>query len=704
MVTMAQNVTPSKNNGKKNKSLVSRLFRSPKKPSSSSKTSSDDHHTTTPVYSTSSGSGGGDGHGHGSSDMHGALHENHEDEYDGLLERRRTSSSQQKQQQPYATLRERSAPDDEYAYNKKIEKEQQQQLSRDESSRSDSEQREQQHQQQDKLIPIRTTPPRPITSQSGSRQKKKKQQTMMMGDGSNPSKSIRTSKSGPMSLKRAALTRPFGRSSLPPFCRKYIVSIDPKLTTHEDEADGYVYHIRVMSEGMPRIKCTRTLCEFLWLEGTLRMEFNGALLVPLLSEYGILQFDDITYPSTDDLLTSRNRVNEIDLENWLSDVLNGVRGQGELILQHPKVCVFTSLAVEAFLYRNTTLPALERPDINSSTGSHGEKSMVAAWRAFTTKPFQCFANTLKEDDFGHLLSKCDPMTFDDDYDNSKRISSKLGTVMPPPSADVQLHNPTLEAYRILIMKRLRMANMALKFTKKLISCESSRNTLWKRFAVSISNLYGFELDICGSKVGTGNNGFEPLQPKIKKDGKMDDSLRMMIRQKNERYLPQLSHLYTLMNSYAKDLSQASPSFDSFLYGISKVVSNHDPKKITFTPGKSIDWQTIKQMATQHLQKDSSDACDEVANEAFETRLRENEGIMMDFLKMLIRGTHVSIQHSIGIFKIEIFSYQLLRFEIHEQLTNISKWKQVKLYCWQIVRRICHNLFKLSPLVNHYIAT
>ena len=185
---------------------------------------------------------------------------------------------------------------------------------------------------------------------------------------------------------------------------------------------------------------------------------------------------------------------------------------------------------------------------------------------------------------------------------------------------------------------------------------------------------------------------------------MDDSLRMMIRQKNERYLPQLSHLYTLMNSYAKDLSQASPSFDSFLYGISKVVSNHDPKKITFTPGKSIDWQTIKQMATQHLQKDSSDACDEVANEAFETRLRENEGIMMDFLKMLIRGTHVSIQHSIGIFKIEIFSYQLLRFEIHEQLTNISKWKQVKLYCWQIVRRICHNLFKLSPLVNHYIAT
>ena len=105
----------------------------------------------------------------------------------------------------------------------------------------------------------------------------------------------------------------------------------------------------------------RSLDNFVWLEHALNTEFQGGLVLPLLSiAVGMTDLEQVTH--------------EIDanlLRDWLNDVLNGIRGQGELLLgQHHEKAVdlIRSEAVEAFLYRNTA--PLQKPSnlINSMMG------------------------------------------------------------------------------------------------------------------------------------------------------------------------------------------------------------------------------------------------------------------------------------------------------------------------------------------------
>ena len=103
----------------------------------------------------------------------------------------------------------------------------------------------------------------------------------------------------------------------------------------------------------------RSLQDFVWLERALRVEYHGAMLVPLLSLalylYNEVGEDDASTGSTvisegtrnippDGNITStsfgyleekmdRNElVDNTVLANWLYDVFNNVRGNGELIL------------------------------------------------------------------------------------------------------------------------------------------------------------------------------------------------------------------------------------------------------------------------------------------------------------------------------------------------------------------------------------
>jgi hypothetical protein len=63
----------------------------------------------------------------------------------------------------------------------------------------------------------------------------------------------------------------------------------------------------------------RSLENFLWLEQALTAEFQGGLLLPLLSiAVGMTDLEQATHEVDAELL-----------RNWLNDVLNGIRGQGE---------------------------------------------------------------------------------------------------------------------------------------------------------------------------------------------------------------------------------------------------------------------------------------------------------------------------------------------------------------------------------------
>ena len=281
------------------------------------------------------------------------------------------------------------------------------------------------------------------------------------------------------------------------------------------------------------IQCSRSLHDFLWLEWTLRSEFTGAVLIPLLSESGILDYDSPNdfsddnhsiYRNIQELLESGERVKEQCLENWLADVLNGVRGQGELIIHHPHVLILSSLAMEAFLFRNTNLHTSE----NDLFSSHQQKvnqntanNSGSAWRTLLlAKPFQCVNPDAVNTILNEAPFQCGRMNNENDP-----INSKLGELdAPMNSHDIQMHNPVLESYRILFMHRQYNTKISLRRLRPLLSSESSHGVAWKRVCIAMLNLLNFECDIGKSTVG--GSGCE-----VSNKDNIEESLRIFSRQK-----------------------------------------------------------------------------------------------------------------------------------------------------------------------------
>jgi len=113
----------------------------------------------------------------------------------------------------------------------------------------------------------------------------------------------------------------------------------------------------------------RSVADFFWLEQALQREFQGALLLPLLSVAlgaaagQIMGNTTTSATSNSSSVASEMPVESERLKHWLSDVLNGVRGCGEWqlpiqqqqqqqLLAFPQVDVIRCESVETFLYRN----------------------------------------------------------------------------------------------------------------------------------------------------------------------------------------------------------------------------------------------------------------------------------------------------------------------------------------------------------------
>lgn len=182
------------------------------------------------------------------------------------------------------------------------------------------------------------------------------------------SSSIKTGSLSPAAAKRKQfkllLSRPFGRSSLPSDLLTWAVEVSP--AEWDNSERQWKYRIQVSRQTTARIKepsspsasmalTWRSLESFVWLEEALTKEFQGGLLVPLLSiAVGI-----------NDLEQATHEVDAMLLRDWLSDILNGIRGQGELLLGHKSVDLLRSEAVEAFLFRNTA-PLLKEENLIGS--------------------------------------------------------------------------------------------------------------------------------------------------------------------------------------------------------------------------------------------------------------------------------------------------------------------------------------------------
>ena len=124
---------------------------------------------------------------------------------------------------------------------------------------------------------------------------------------------------------RAALSRPFGRNSLPPhMASNWVVEVSPAEWDADEER--WKYRILVqrrtlaeLDDSMTTAFTWRSLADFVWLEQALRAEYHGGLLLPLLS---------IAIGTPDVVNFTQQDVDATLLKDWLNDVLNGIRGQG----------------------------------------------------------------------------------------------------------------------------------------------------------------------------------------------------------------------------------------------------------------------------------------------------------------------------------------------------------------------------------------
>ena len=365
---------------------------------------------------------------------------------------------------------------------------------------------------------------------------------------------------------------------------------------------------------------SRSLQDFVWLERALRAEYHGAMLVPLLS---LALYFDTSKNDDDDTasMTSKTTMSEgsrkmppdgnvisqsigyledkMDgnetvetsiLANWLMDIFNGIRGNGELILLG-RGEVSESEAVETFLFRHTELlkepSRMGRMDVNpcraSGLGSPFNLFTIlggdredgcnrSLFDNFLENPFACFGSesqTGRQDSEklslsklcasgatgvpGNCSSNMSMTSIEDDFAGFQLSSSAIAT-----------HSELLEAERDLIASHIRCTTVAMTKVHALSKDEAYVGQCWKRFAVSLSNLFSVEKDLETAHIGDQIKSSKKNQPfrKLRKTA-VDDGLRILARGKVDRARPSLAMLQSMMNAYYADLNSVVPAFKEY---------------------------------------------------------------------------------------------------------------------------------------------
>lgn len=485
------------------------------------------------------------------------------------------------------------------------------------------------------------------------------------------------------SKTKLILSRPFGRAGLPPkVARNWVVEVSPA----EWDADEYLWKYRILvqkrtlqsTEGCSSFTTAftwRSLRDFIWLEEALRAEYHGGLLLPLLS----------VAIGTADLKNTQYEVEASILRDWLGDVLNGIRGQGEVVLIRQTVDLIRSEAMEAFLYRNTdplTQPArmdvsnkshlpitsiLDFPWKDSPIKEVKDESFVASlWN----KPFSCFPI---DDMCTGPESVHSPTTPQLPLGMMSCSSRALGDVAtlelqdsfvqyePHDSSPLATHSELLEAERSLVAAYRKSSMAAMDKVRSLTEEEGQIGAAWKRFAISLSNLYSYEKEVENSKVGEINkaNGGLPYR-KLSKQS-VDELLRLMAKQKIERSTPGLRALDGMLSAYVADLSAVPPALNAYSEAVAHLSHLDDAPEKTRKKQKNAEttwsesFRALASIKLIELKKSVSSFSNsastapsstlEVENaqsqrKAFERRVFANERMLRDSLTSMCRATHV----------------------------------------------------------------
>jgi hypothetical protein len=286
-----------------------------------------------------------------------------------------------------------------------------------------------------------------------------------------------------------------------------------------------------------------------------------------------------------DILSCQHEVDSRLLANWLGDILNGVRGQGEILFKLTKIEVATCESMDAFLYRSDLVHHIDTPKTpgsptprsrkdgtkNHTNGGHDE----GKWSVFF--PDLCYSDCVKPPSPVkeamktpvNIIKNCSsPALGSGRTDSDPNLMVDITTVENWNTAGLALHSDLLQAERDLIWSWRTRSLMAMEKLRILNEQEKHIGGSWKRFAISVSNLFAYEKDVETARLGDSKLRRELQMPykKLQKSA-VDDCLRILARQKVDRSSPSIEAVNVMLSAYVADLSTVQPSVKAYLEGL-----------------------------------------------------------------------------------------------------------------------------------------
>lgn len=468
----------------------------------------------------------------------------------------------------------------------------------------------------------------------------------------------------------------------------------------------------------------RSLQDFVWLEQALRAEYHGALLVPFLSlalyfnalSEATANVDDDSSLNTKSVKTSSTSRQEVDsvLENiaagvdgtsgsslaqsfryleakmdrkeaasetvlaeWLSDIINGIRGSGEFIILN-RVDVVESEAMETFLYRhaetleNKTLgfdpcraSGLGTLNIFSLIGLTDSKVRCDS-KSFGPI-FDCFGSEAACADAQKRsnatpLAMCTSGSTGVGVQHCNSFLSESGDIdfswLQQSSQGIATHSKLIDAEKNLIASYLKSTSLALDKVAALAKDEAYIGLCWKRFAVSLSELFSVEKDLEQAHIGDSIKSSKKRQPfrKLRKSV-VEESLHLLANAKVSR-ANGLVHLKSMLNAYYADFTSVVPALKEYAESVEQL-SNIETSSVNDDAriGGPNEWQSlVKELTlgvTRHITGGSvSIASDPTADEeshtlgslstvqtrALHKRLMTDEKMLLDSITLLCKAS------------------------------------------------------------------
>ena len=440
---------------------------------------------------------------------------------------------------------------------------------------------------------------------------------------------------------KEALSREVGRNKVPEKSSREQWSVRVGDPSWDDDEGRYKYEIKLTrndgaaersdtfssSSSFHDVTATRSLQDFVWLERALRAEYHGGLITPLLSL--AIYFASANNFSGDDILDTGSRMSSpvdipsgmswdatkatsrsikflekildqnetVDnniLATWLSDVINGVRGDGEVSLRY-KADILQSEALETFLFRHAEALNDVSPDQmgtnkkrasslggfalfsfiedNVGDGCYNNDSMLSIGDVIKT-PFAVFeACTGRSDDRKNSPKRRNRKVYssgatgvpglhsnsilsESDFDDSWLLTSTPNSLA---------HSELLEAERDFIASSIKTSSDGMAKMQSLVKHEEYVGKCWRNLATSLSGLFSVEKDIETAHIGDQIKSNKKKQPfrKLRKSA-VNEVILGLADGKADRARPGLILLESMLNAYYSDLNSVVPSFKEFV--------------------------------------------------------------------------------------------------------------------------------------------